>query len=231
MNTYRSKRLTRLLLTLLLSIVLIPMTSGCGKKVPKTPIELPADNGSAVISVAGTASVEQASDASSLEATASSDVVSPPAESTQPDVQQPEPDTQTETPTQEQPHTPAQEQSQPQEQTQAIDEGGIYTSKADVALYIHTYGKLPSNFITKKEAKKLGWEGGSLEDYAPGKCIGGDYFGNYEGLLPEDKEYHECDIDTLGKKKRGAKRIIYSDDGYIYYTGDHYETFELLYEP
>ena len=113
----------------------------------------------------------------------------------------------------------------------AIDKDGIYTSKEDVALYLHTYGELPSNFITKKAAKKLGWIGGSLEDYAPGKCIGGDYFGNYEGLLPEDKECHECDIDTLGKKKRGSKRIIYSDDGYIYYTGDHYETFELLYEP
>ncbi len=112
-----------------------------------------------------------------------------------------------------------------------IDEDGSYTSKEDVALYLHIYGKLPSNFITKKEAKKLGWSGGSLEEYAPGKCIGGDYFGNYEGLLPEDKEYRECDIGTLGKKKRGSKRIIYSDDGYIYYTGDHYESFELLYEP
>ena len=113
----------------------------------------------------------------------------------------------------------------------SIAEDGTYTTKDDVALYTHTYGKLPENFITKKAAKKLGWQGGSLEDYAPGKCIGGDYFGNYEGLLPEDKEYHECDIDTLGKSKRGAKRIIYSDDGYIYYTDDHYESFELLYEP
>ncbi len=112
-----------------------------------------------------------------------------------------------------------------------IDEDGTYTTKEDVALYIHVYDKLPDNFITKKEAKKLGWTGGSLEEYAPGMCIGGDYFGNYEGLLPEDQEYHECDIDTLGKKKRGAKRIIYSEDGYIYYTPDHYESFELMYEP
>ena len=112
-----------------------------------------------------------------------------------------------------------------------IDEYGIYDSKDEVALYIVTYDKLPSNYITKKEAKKLGWSGGSLESYAPGKCIGGDYFGNYEGNLPEDTKYHECDIDTLGKKSRGAKRIVYSDDGYIYYTEDHYETFELLYEP
>ncbi len=112
-----------------------------------------------------------------------------------------------------------------------IDEHGSYTTKEDVSLYLYTYGHLPENFITKKEAKKLGWSGGSLEEYAPGKCIGGDYFGNYEGNLPEKKgrEYHECDIDTLGAKKRGAKRIIYSNDGLIYYTEDHYESFELLY--
>ncbi|MCQ2527711.1 MAG: ribonuclease [Saccharofermentans sp.] len=112
-----------------------------------------------------------------------------------------------------------------------IDKDGVYTKKDDVALYIYTYGELPSNFMTKKEAQKLGWEGGSLEPYAPGMCIGGDYFGNYEGLLPEKKgrEYHECDIDTLGAKSRGAKRIIFSNDGLIYYTSDHYESFTLLY--
>ncbi len=110
-----------------------------------------------------------------------------------------------------------------------VEEGGSYTSKDDVAAYIYVYGKLPDNFITKKEARELGWSGGSLEPYAPGKCIGGDYFGNYEGILPENGSYHECDIDTLGKKSRGAKRIIYSDDGRIYYTEDHYESFTLLY--
>ena len=113
----------------------------------------------------------------------------------------------------------------------AITEDGTYTSKDDVALYIHTYGHLPDNFITKKEAEKLGWQGGSLEPYAPGKSIGGSRFGNYEGLLPEKdgRTYTECDIDTLGASKRGAKRIVFSNDGLIYYTGDHYETFELLY--
>ncbi len=111
----------------------------------------------------------------------------------------------------------------------ALDEHGSYTTKEDVSLYLHTYGRLPDNFITKKQAQKLGWQGGSLEDYAPGKCIGGDYFGNYEGRLPKDKKYRECDVGTLGKKKRGVKRIIYSDDGDIYYTEDHYETFERLY--
>ncbi|MCR5209946.1 MAG: ribonuclease [Lachnospiraceae bacterium] len=110
----------------------------------------------------------------------------------------------------------------------SIDPDGSYTAAGDVALYIHTYGTLPPNFITKNEAKALGWPGGSLEEYAPGKCIGGDYFGNYEGILP-DGDYHECDIDTLGKNSRGAKRLIYSDKGAIYYTEDHYESFTQLY--
>ena len=112
-----------------------------------------------------------------------------------------------------------------------LKEDGSYTSKEDVALYLHQYGKLPQNFITKEEARKLGWSSGSLENYAPGKCIGGSRFGNYEEKLPVKKgrTYYECDIDTLGAKSRGAKRIVYSDDGLIYYTGDHYVTFELLY--
>ena len=110
-----------------------------------------------------------------------------------------------------------------------LDPNGSYTTKEDVALYIHLYGCLPDNFMTKDEARDLGWEGGSLEPYAPGKCIGGDRFGNYEGLLPEDRDYKECDIDTLGAKSRGAKRIVFSEDGLIYYTEDHYESFELLY--
>ena len=120
---------------------------------------------------------------------------------------------------------------EPPAQEPALDEDGSYTSKEDVSLYIHLYGRLPDNFITKKEAEALGWSGGSLEPYAPGKCIGVSYFGNYEGLLPKKKgrSYTECDIDTLGKKSRGSKRIVFSNDGLIYYTEDHYNTFELLY--
>lgn len=111
------------------------------------------------------------------------------------------------------------------------DENGSYDDRDGVALYIYTYGKLPPNYITKAEAGALGWSGGSLEQYAPGKCIGGSKFGNYEGLLPtaDGRQYYECDIDTLGKDTRGAKRIVYSNDGLIYYTDDHYESFEQLY--
>ena len=108
----------------------------------------------------------------------------------------------------------------PSDDNALLPEDGTYTSREDVALYIHQYGCLPSNFITKKEAEKLGWTGGSLEPYAPGMCIGGSRFGNYEGLLPEKdgRTYTECDIDTLGAEKRGAKRIVFSNDGLIYYT-------------
>ena len=114
---------------------------------------------------------------------------------------------------------------------QPIDEHGTYTSKEDVALYIHTYGRLPENFVTKKEAEAAGWSGGSVEKYLPGKCIGGSSFGNKEGLLPdkEGRRWTECDINTLGKSSRWAERIVFSNDGLIFYTDDHYESFEQLY--
>ena len=103
--------------------------------------------------------------------------------------------------------------------------------REDVSLYLVTYGHLPGNFVTKKEAEKAGWNGGSLEDVLPGKCIGGDRFGNREGLLPkaEGRVWTECDINTLGKKSRGPERLVFSNDGLIYYTPDHYESFTKLY--
>lgn len=115
--------------------------------------------------------------------------------------------------------------------TESLPEDGVYTTKDDVALYIHLYGHLPDNFITKDEARDLGCSGGSLEPYAPGKSIGGSHFGNYEGLLPEadGRSYTECDINTMGADSRGAERIVFSNDGLIYYTNDHYESFTLLY--
>ncbi|NLI54079.1 MAG: ribonuclease [Clostridiales bacterium] len=123
--------------------------------------------------------------------------------------------------------TPAAEQTE----QAAIAGDGVYTSKEDVSLYLYTYGRLPENFITKDEARSLGWSGGGLDDYSYGKCIGGDRFGNNEGLLPEasGRTYYECDVDTLHRDSRGAERIVYSSDGLIYYTGDHYESFTLLY--
>jgi hypothetical protein len=121
------------------------------------------------------------------------------------------------------------ESEEPQSQP---EETGIYTDKEQVAFYLHLYGRLPSNYISKKEAERLGWDSreGNLDEVAPGKSIGGGRFGNREGLLPEKKGriYYECDIDYDGGY-RGGKRIVYSNDGLIYYTEDHYNSFELLY--
>ena len=115
--------------------------------------------------------------------------------------------------------------------TVQIEEKGVYTSRDDVALYLHTYNKLPSNFITKQTAMKLGWtHKRTLDEVAPGKSIGGNKFGNFEGRLPivAGRTYRECDIDYI-KGNRGSKRIIFSNDGNIYYSGDHYKNFEKLY--
>lgn len=121
-------------------------------------------------------------------------------------------------------------EEEPEEPVQ-IDEDGTYNSVEDVSLYLYTYDHLPDNYITKNEARDLGWTGGSVEQVAPGCAIGGDRFGNREGILPkaEGRQYYECDIDTIGETSRGAKRIVWSDDGLIYYTEDHYESFTLLY--
>lgn len=119
-------------------------------------------------------------------------------------------------------------ESAPDSEKDTLPEDGTYTAKDEVALYLHLYNHLPDNFITKKQAQKLGWEAGDLWKFAKGKSIGGDRFGNYEGLLPKEKTYKECDIDYTGGKRNG-KRIVFSPDGDIYYTGDHYKTFTKLY--
>ena len=122
-------------------------------------------------------------------------------------------------------------ETEPEETEALLDPDGWYYSAEDVALYLVTYGELPSNFITKNEARDLGWEGGSVQRYLEGAAIGGDKFGNREGILPkaDGRQYYECDIDTDGASSRGAKRIVFSNDGLIYYTEDHYESFILLY--
>ena len=113
-----------------------------------------------------------------------------------------------------------------------LAEDGSYTSPDDVAEYLHFYGHLPDNFITKNEARNLGWDSqaGNLDEVAPGMSIGGDTFGNREGLLPkaDGRKYYECDVNYEGGY-RGEERIVYSSDGLIFYTDDHYESFEQLY--
>lgn len=109
----------------------------------------------------------------------------------------------------------------------SVQEDGEYITVEEVSAYIKQFHKLPKNYITKKEAQNLGWQGGPLKKYAPGKSIGGDVFTNRQGILPHiESKYIECDIDANGTS-RGAKRIVYSTEDYkVYYTDDHYSTFK-----
>ena len=111
-----------------------------------------------------------------------------------------------------------------------VPEGPIIDPQS-IADYLFAHGELPDNFITKKEARALGWDSGmDLSKVAPGKSIGGDYFGNYEEKLPAGKgiSYHEADCWYTGGK-RNAYRVIYSSNGRVWYTEDHYNTFTELF--
>ena len=110
-----------------------------------------------------------------------------------------------------------------------VTKDGWYSTMEEVAVYIATYHGLPGNYITKNQATNLGWSSsaGNLWRVAKGKSIGGDRYGNYEGLLPDKKgrTWKKCDIDYQGGY-RGGKRIVFSSDWLIYYTGDHYASFD-----
>ena len=111
-----------------------------------------------------------------------------------------------------------------------VEYGFEYASPEEVALYLHAFEELPPNYITKADARALGWDSskGNLWDVAPGCSIGGDRFGNREGLLPKGSWY-ECDVNYEGGY-RGAERLLFSEDGMICYSGDHYNSYEVLYE-
>ena len=125
---------------------------------------------------------------------------------------------------------PAAEEPEITQTADTVDEHGYYYDAEHVVLYLDVYGHLPENYITKSDARALGWEGGSVEAYQEGAAIGGDRFGNREGLLPEEpgRTYTECDINTLGADSRGAERLIFSNDGLYFYTSDHYASFTEL---
>ena len=114
-----------------------------------------------------------------------------------------------------------------------VEYGQPYSIPEEVALYLYVFCVLPENFITKNDAQALGWVSskGNLWDVAYGCSIGGDRFGNREGLLPKAKgrNWFECDVNYEGGF-RGSERILFSNDGLIYYTNDHYATFTCLYD-
>lgn len=112
-----------------------------------------------------------------------------------------------------------------------VPEGPIIDPQS-IADYIFANGCLPDNFITKREAQALGWDSyiNYVSDVAPGKSIGGDYFGNYEGKLPRENgvKYYEADCWYTGGR-RNAYRVIFSNRGRVWYTEDHYNTFTELF--
>lgn len=91
----------------------------------------------------------------------------------------------------------------------------------------HT-GTLPSYYITKAEATELGWirQLGNLNDIAPGKSIGGDVYANRNGHLPDlaGRIWYEADI-NYDSGIRNGHRLLFSNDGLIFATYDHYKTF------
>ena len=110
------------------------------------------------------------------------------------------------------------------------EEDGSYLEVEDVAYYLHTYGHLPDNYLTKSEAEDAGWVStkGNLWDVSYGSSIGGDRYWNSDGQLPKGEKYYEADVNYDGGY-RGTERIVYTDDGDVWYTDDHYESFEKLY--
>ncbi|MFK4321987.1 glucan-binding YG repeat protein [Bacillus sp. RC145] len=98
----------------------------------------------------------------------------------------------------------------------------------EVTKYVKEHKKLPDNYITKDQAESLGWvkKEGNLHTVAPGKSMGGDIFENRKKQLPDvpGRTWYEADINYVSGY-RGNDRIVYSSDGLIYKTSDHYKTF------
>ncbi|PFL68422.1 hypothetical protein COJ27_06810 [Bacillus cereus] len=98
----------------------------------------------------------------------------------------------------------------------------------EVAKYVKEHKKLPDNYITKEQAQALGWvsKDGNLHKVAPGKSIGGNIFQNKGNPLPSapGRVWYEADI-NYSTGYRGNDRILYSSDGLVYRTSDHYKTF------
>ncbi|MBQ2264524.1 MAG: ribonuclease [Oscillospiraceae bacterium] len=214
----------RKFISLLLSVSAAGLLCGCTQE----EVDLFFDTVSVVDQALNSGTDAESKPESQTEAETEQKTEPPTEQKTEPPTE-PETEPVTEPVTEAPTEPPTEAATQPPDSESDIIWGESYTTAEDVAEYIYLYGELPENFITKKEAGKMGWESseGNLWEVAPGMSIGGDYFGNYEGLLPEGN-YRECDINYDGGY-RGAERIIYGDDGSVWYTDDHYESFTQLY--
>lgn len=214
----------RKFISLLLSVSAAGLLCGCTQE----EVDLFFDTVSVVDQALNSGTDAESKPESQTEAETEQKTEPPTEQKTEPPTE-PETEPVTEPVTEAPTEPPTEAATQPPDTESDIIWGESYTTAEDVAEYIYLYGELPENFITKKEAGKMGWESseGNLWEVAPGMSIGGDYFGNYEGLLPEGN-YRECDINYDGGY-RGAERIIYGDDGSVWYTDDHYESFTQLY--
>jgi ribonuclease len=94
----------------------------------------------------------------------------------------------------------------------------------DTVIALRTTGGLPERYVTKEASRSHGWHGGGLCTVWPGHVIGGDPFGNFGGQLPAGHRYFEADLDSTCRQ-RGPSRLIYSSDGLIFVTIDHYRSF------
>lgn len=101
------------------------------------------------------------------------------------------------------------------------------TAEKTVIPYVKQNHKLPDYYITKNEARKQGWNPskGNLCEVLPGRAIGGDHFGNREGGLPKGEQYFEADV-NYSCGNRNADRIIFTKNGDVYLTKNHYKSFE-----
>jgi hypothetical protein len=94
----------------------------------------------------------------------------------------------------------------------------------DTVTDLRMTGHLPERYVTKQAARAHGWRGGGLCRVWPGHVIGGDIFNNFGGQLPAGQRYFEADLDSTCRQ-RGPSRLIYSSDGPVFVTTDHYRSF------
>ncbi|MCS3531886.1 ribonuclease domain-containing protein [Chryseobacterium sp. JUb7] len=118
----------------------------------------------------------------------------------------------------------APEDSEDSSYKQSIDQ---LTEEKTVIDYVKQHHQLPACYLTKSEARKQGWNPskGNLCEILPGKAIGGDKFSNREGTLPKGSQYFEADV-NYNCGNRNADRIVFTKNGDIYLTKNHYKSFE-----